>query len=116
MEEDSEAERALAAARIERMNARILFRIIVPAVVALPLGFIGLALAAENEPAIPALLLMLFSPGLKLAELITPEAHGSLGATFGWFLRVGIAANAAYYFAIFFLLTYLLTGRRSAAR
>jgi hypothetical protein len=115
MEEDSEAERALAAARIERMNPRILFRIVVPAVVALPLGFIGLAQAAENEPAIPALLLMLFSPGLKLAELITPEAHGSLGATFGWFLRVGIAANAAYYFAILFLLTYLIT-RRSAAQ
>jgi hypothetical protein len=98
------------------MNGRILFRIVVPAIVALPLGFVGLALAAENEPAIPVALLMLFSPGLKLAELITPEAHGSLGATFGWFLRVGIAANAAYYFAIFALLAYLLGSRRGAAR
>jgi hypothetical protein len=98
------------------MNPRILFRIVVPAIVALPLGFVGLALAAENEPTIPVLLLMLFSPGLKLAELVTPEAHGSLGATFGWFLRVGIAANAAYYFAIFALLAYLLGGRRSAAQ
>ena len=79
--------------------------------VALPLGFIGLALAAENEPAIPAPLLMLFSPGLKLAELVTPGAHGSLGATFGWFLRVGIAANAAYYFAIFALLAYFMNRR-----
>jgi hypothetical protein len=29
-------------------------------------------------------------------------------------LRVGIAANAAYYFAIFFLLVYLFTRRRTA--
>jgi hypothetical protein len=96
------------------MNKRTLFRIVLPAVVALPLGFVGLALAAENEPTIPALLLMLLSPGLKLAELITPEAHGSLGATFGWFLRVGIAANAAYYFAIFALVAYLFTRRGTA--
>lgn len=84
--------------------------------VALPLGFIGLALAAENEPTIPVYLLMLMSPGLKIAELIAPGEHGSLGATFGWFLRVGIAANAAYYFVIFFLLAYLITRRRTAAQ
>ena len=93
------------------MNKRVLFRIVFPAVLALPLGFVGLALAAENEPTIPAPLLMLFSPGLKLAELITPATHSSLGATFGWFLRVGIAANAAYYFVIFALLAYLLNRR-----
>ena len=98
------------------MKTWILFRIVLPAVAALPLGFVGLALAAENEPAIPAPLLMLFSPGLKLAELITPQARGSLGATFGWFLRVGIGVNAAYYFAIFFLLAYLVTRGRSVAR
>jgi hypothetical protein len=97
------------------MHSRILFRVVLPAVVALPLGFVGLAVAAENEPAIPAPLLMLFSPGLKLAELISPGEHGSLGATFGWFLRVGIAANAAYYFVIFFLLAYLITRRRAAS-
>src|SRR5438445_3243914 len=96
------------------MNKRCLFGIVLPAVVALPLGFVGLALAAENEPTVPAPLLMLFSPGLKLAELITPESHGSLGATFGWFLRVGIAANAAYYFVIFALLAYLVGSRRTA--
>jgi hypothetical protein len=98
------------------MYMRILFRIVVPALVALPLGFVGLALAAENEPAIPSPVLMLISPGLKLAELITPGAHGSMGATFGWFLRVGIGVNAAYYFAIFFLLAYLVTRRSSVAR
>ena len=94
------------------VNGRILFRFVLPAVVALPLGFVGLALAAENEPTVPAPLLMLFSPGLKVAELMTPGAHGSLGSTFGWFLRVGIAANAAYYFVIFALLAYLVTRRR----
>jgi hypothetical protein len=88
-----------------------LFRFVLPAVVALPLGFVGLALAAENEPSIPAPLLMLLSPGLKVAELITPGAHGSLGSTFGWFLRVGIIANAAYYFVIFALLAYLFRRR-----
>jgi hypothetical protein len=97
------------------MNKSVLFRIVLPAVVALPLGFVGLALAAENEPSVPAPLLMLFSPGLKLAELITPESHGSLGFTFGWFLRVGIAANAAYYFVIFALLAHLVTRRRTAS-
>jgi len=95
------------------VNNRVLFRIVLPAVGALPLGFIGLALAAENEPTIPGPVLMLFSPGLKLAELITPGGHGSLGATFGWFLRVGIVTNAAYYFVIFALLAYLVTRRRT---
>jgi hypothetical protein len=103
------------AAKIQVMNKSVLFRIVLPAVVALPLGFVGLALAAENEPSVPAPLLMLFSPGLKLAELIAPESHGSLGFTFGWFLRVGIAANAAYYFVIFALLAYLVTRRRTAS-
>ena len=96
------------------MNTRVLFRFILPALAALPLGFVGLALAAQSEPAIPPPLLMLLSPGLKLAELTTPGTHGSLGETFGWFLRVGIAANAAYYFTIFALLAYLVTRRRTA--
>ena len=102
------------AARIYAMNTRILFRVALPAVLALPLGFVGLALAAENEPTVPGPVLMLLSPGLKLAELITPESHGSLGATFGWFLRVGIAANAVYYFVIFALLAHLVSRRRTA--
>ena len=101
-------------AKLYAMNTRFLFRVVLPAVVALPLGFVGLALAAENEPTVPGPLLMLFSPGLKLAELIAPGEHGSLGATFGWFLRVGIVANAAYYFVIFALLAYLVSRRRTA--
>jgi hypothetical protein len=83
-------------------------------VVALPLGFVGLALAVENEPTIPGVLLILLSPGLRLAEMIAPGEHGSLGFTFGWFLRVGIFANAFYYFLIFVSLIYLLTRRRPA--
>ena len=97
------------------MNARTFFRFLVPAVLALPLGFVGLALAAENEPTIPMPVLMLFSPGLKVAELVTPERRQALGVTFGWFLRVGITTNAAYYFVLFLLLAYLLRRRRNAA-
>ena len=91
----------------------MIFRFALPALLALPLGFLGLALAAQNEPSIPVLLLVLFSPGLKLAELITPEHHASLGATFGWFLRIGIGVNALYYFVVFAILAYLATRRRA---
>src|SRR2546423_12905629 len=93
----------------------MIFGFALPAIVALPLGFLGLALAAQNEPAIPAPVLVLFSPGLKLAELITPQHHASLGATFGWFLRIGISVNAMYYFLVFAILAYLLTRHRGEA-
>jgi hypothetical protein len=86
------------------MNLRVLFRFLLPALVSVPLGFILLALAAQNEPSLPAPLVMLFSPGLKFAELFTPHTQQSLGATFGWFLRIAIAVNAAYYFVLFVLL------------
>jgi hypothetical protein len=97
------------------MSARMFFRFALPALAALPLGFLGLALAAQNEPSIPAPLLVLLSPGLKLAELITPEHHASLGATFGWFLRIGIGVNAIYYFLVFAMLAYLATRHRPTA-
>ena len=93
------------------MNLRVLFRFLLPALVSVPLGFVLLALAAQNEPSIPAPLVVLFSPGLKFAELLTPQTHQSLGATFGWFLRIAIAVNAAYYFLLFMLLASLF--RRS---
>lgn len=95
------------------MNLRLLFRFILPALISVPLGFVLLALAAQNEPTIPAPLLVVFSPGLKLAELITPQTHQSLGGTFGWFLRIGIAANAAYYFLLLALFASFVTRRRS---
>jgi len=97
------------------VSARFFLRFLLPAILALPLGFVGLALAAENEPTVPAPVLMLFSPGLKVAELVTPARREALGVTFGWFLRVGIAANAAYYFALFLLFVYLLQRRRNSA-
>jgi hypothetical protein len=97
------------------VSARAFFRFVLPAVLALPVGFVGLALAAENEPTIPVPVLMLFSPGLKIAELVTPERRQALGVTFGWFLRVGITANAAYYFTLFLLLAYLLQRHRGSA-
>lgn len=97
------------------MNLRMLFRFLLPALVSLPLGFILLALAAQNEPTLPAPLVMLFSPGLKFAELFTPHTQQSLGATFGWFLRIAIAVNAAYYFLLFVLLASLFNRSRQSA-
>jgi hypothetical protein len=80
--------------------------------IGIPVGFIALALAAANEPSIPAPLLSIFSPGLKLAELVTtPSAHEPLGSTFGQFLRVAIAANIAYYIALCALFARLLNRR-----
>lgn len=96
------------------MSFRTLFRFVLPALISVPLGFILLALAAQNEPNIPAVLLVLFSPGLKLAEFVAPQTHQSLGATFSWFLRIAIGVNAAYYFVIFVLLASVLKGRPSA--
>jgi len=76
-------------------------------------GFFALAVAVPLEPQIPAPLLVLLSPGLKIAELIMPDTHGSLAWTFGWFLRIAILGNAAFYYAIFALLAHLLMRRRA---
>src|ERR1700676_4582924 len=93
------------------MPQRLIIRIAVLAGLGLLAGFFALAIAVPNEPTIPVALLMLFSPGLKIAELIMPQEHGSLGWTFGWFLRIAIGVNAAFYFAVFAALAYFL-GRR----
>ena len=69
-------------------------------------GFLALAIAVPLESQISPLLIALFSPGLKLAEMITPETGRSFAWTFGWFLRIAIAANAAFYFVVFSLVTY----------
>jgi hypothetical protein len=76
-------------------------------------GFIALAIAIAIEPQVVAPVIGLFSPGLKLAEFVTPETGKSFAWTFGWFLRIAILTNAAFYFAIFSLATYLLSRRRS---
>ncbi len=89
------------------MPQRGLFHFILLAELGLVAGFLALVIAVPIEPQVPAPLIALFSPGLKLAELIMPEAHKSIAWTFGWFLRIAIAANATFYFAIFALVAYL---------
>jgi hypothetical protein len=88
-----------------------LFRFLLLLGLTLAAGFLALAAAVPVEQA-PAPLIALFSPGLKPAELIMPETHESMAWTFGWFLRMAIAANAAFYFALFHLLAYLADRRR----
>jgi hypothetical protein len=41
-------------------------------------GVAALALAISIEPEVSAVLVALFSPGLKLAELMAPETHKSI--------------------------------------
>jgi hypothetical protein len=78
-----------------------LFRFLLLAVLGLIAGFLALAVAVPIEPQVPAPLIALFSPGLKLAELLTPGTGKSFAWTFGWFLRIAILANAAFYYALF---------------
>lgn len=84
--------------------------------VGLVAGFLALAVAVPLEPQVPAPLLALLSPGLKIAELIMPDTHGSLAWTFGWFLRIAILGNAIFYYGVFALLAHLLTRRRAESR
>ncbi len=90
-----------------------MFRWVLPAIVGAALGFFALAFAVQDEPSIPAPLLSLFSPGLKIAELLAPAKHESLASTFGGFLRVALGVNMAFYFAILALAAYLVDRRRS---
>ncbi len=90
-----------------------LFRIFLLAGLGLVAGFIALAIAVTIEPQVAAPVIALFSPGLKLAEFITPETGRSFAWTFGWFLRIAILANAVFYFAIFSFFAYVLDRRRS---
>ena len=97
------------------MAKRGLFRLLLLAGLSLAAGFIALAIALPIEPQVIAAVIALFSPGLKLAELLTtPETGKSFAWTFGWFLRIAILANAVYYFALFALAKYLVDRRRSA--
>lgn len=82
--------------------------------IGLIVGFIALAMAIAVEPRLLPWAIALFSPGLKLAELLLPETHRSMAWTFGWFLRIAIAGNAVYYYAIFALLAFAF--RRRAAK
>jgi hypothetical protein len=95
------------------MQQRPFFRWIFPAILGLLVGFLALAWTITSESTLPVSLVSLFSPGLKIAELVMPAAHKSLAWTFGWFLRIAIGVNAIFYFAIFALLAYLVDRRRS---
>jgi hypothetical protein len=95
------------------MSQRKLFRFILLAGLSLVAGFLALAIAVPLEPQVPAPLIALFSPGLKLAEFVTPETGKSFAWTFGWFLRIAIATNAAFYYALFALAAYVAARRRS---
>ena len=89
------------------------FRYVLFAVLGLIAGFLALAIAVPLEPQVIAPVIALFSPGLKLAEFVTPESGKSFAWTFGWFLRIAIVANGVFYFAIFSLLAYFVGRRRS---
>jgi hypothetical protein len=94
------------------MPKRGLFRFILLAGLSVVVGFLALAIAVPIEPQVPGPLIALFSPGLKLAEFITPESGKSFAWTFGWFLRIAILANAVFYFAIFSFVAYLANRHR----
>src|SRR5258708_33865827 len=94
------------------MPQRKLFRFLLFAVLGLIDGFLALAIAVPVEQQIPAALIALFSPGLKLAELLTPGTGKSFAWTFGWFLRIAIFTNTVFYFAIFSLFVYMVDRRR----
>jgi hypothetical protein len=95
------------------MPQRKLFRFLLLAVLGLMAGFLALAVAVPIEPQVPAPLIAFFSPGLKLAELLTPGTGKSFAWTFGWFLRIAIVANAAFYYALFAVAAHLVERRRS---
>jgi hypothetical protein len=94
------------------MPQRKLFRFLLLAGLGLVAGFLALAIALPLEPQVPAPLIALFSPGLKLAEFVTPETGKSFAWTFGWFLRIAIFTNAVFYFAISSLFVYMVDRRR----
>jgi hypothetical protein len=93
------------------MPSRLFFRWILPAIVGLLAGFLALAWTSTSESSLPVFFVAVVSPGLKVAELLVPAAHESLAWTFGWFLRISIGVNAAFYFALFAMLAYLFDRR-----
>ena len=82
------------------MWKRVLFVFVLPAAIGGAVGIFALAFAMQNEPNLSAVVVATFSPGLKVAELLTPVKRESLGSTFGDFLRVAIAINGAFYFVL----------------
>jgi hypothetical protein len=64
------------------MPQRKLFRFLLLAVLGLIAGFLALAVAVPIEPQVPAPLVALFSPGLKLAEFIGIGARENCAALY----------------------------------
>jgi hypothetical protein len=98
------------------MPQRKFLRFLLLAGLGLAAGFLALAIAVPIEPQTAAPVIALFSPGLKLAEFITPESGKSFAWTFGWFLRIAILANGIFYFAIFSFFAYLAGRRRRSGK
>jgi hypothetical protein len=71
-------------------------------------GFFALTVAVQNEPNLAVAIVALFSPGLKVAEMLVPVKREALGSTFGGFLRVAIAVNSVFYFGIFAFVAVLV--------
>jgi hypothetical protein len=97
------------------MPQRKFLRFLLFAGLSLVAGFLALAIAVPIEPQVIPPVIALFSPGLKLAELMTPGSGKCFAWTFGWFLRIAIAGNAAFYFAIFSLFAYLVRRQRGSS-
>ena len=95
------------------MTWRWFVRWVVPAALGLLVGFVALAIAVPSEATLPTMVVTLFSPGLKIAELAVPVRHESLATTFGWFLRIAIGVNALFYFVIFAGLACFVAPRRA---
>lgn len=98
------------------MRQGVIIRNLLFAGLGLAAGFLALAVAVPLEPQLPAPLLALLSPGLKIAEVVMPDTHGSLAWTFGWFLRIAILGNGIFYYGVFALLAHLLMRRRAESR
>src|SRR5882724_10079845 len=95
------------------MPQRSLFRFLLLAGLSLTAGFLALAVAVPIEAQVPAPLIALFSPGLKLAELIMPETHKSMAMRRNQPKVQAIASNTAFYFAIFSMLVFVRDRSRS---
>jgi hypothetical protein len=98
------------------MPRRIFSRFVLPALLGFLVGFFALACAVPNESSLPVPLVSVFSPGLKVAELVMPASHQSLAGTFSWFLRIAIGVNGLCYSMIFIVFAHLVGRTRPAKR
>lgn len=93
------------------MFRRILIRLVLPAVLGIPAGFLALGLALQHE--LPSPLLYLFAPGVVVASHVVPPSQTFLGPAIGQVLEVSISVNCTFYFAVFALVAYLVDRRPS---